>query len=191
MSQAVPVGTGLMAAVLGLEDALVAKACREASNGQIVSPVNYNSPGQVVIAGEKDAVNKAITQCKSAGAKRAIALSVSVPSHCDLMRPAAEKLAIVLDKIEFKEPLIPVVNNVDVVAENNVDAIKSALVRQLYSPVRWSETIQYIEKLGADSIVECGPGKVLSGLNKRISRSIQSYSTTDESNFNQTLEALS
>jgi len=190
MSQAVPSGTGLMAAILGLDDESVRKACSVAAENQIVSAVNYNSPGQVVIAGEVDAVNRAIEVCKSLGAKRAMPLAVSVPSHCELMRSAAEQLSTILDKTEFREPTIQVINNVDVSIETQSLTIKDALIRQLFSPVRWTETIQAINKLDIYNLVECGPGKVLTGLNKRINKQITSYLTNNDANFNKTLEAL-
>ncbi|MEX1222648.1 MAG: ACP S-malonyltransferase [Idiomarina sp.] len=168
MQQAVPAGKGAMAAVIGLDDDKVAKACKDAAEGQIVAPVNYNSPGQVVIAGEKLAVERAAEACRQAGAKRVLPLPVSVPSHCELMRPAAEQLQEALAKVELKQPQTPVINNVDVTNADSVDAIRDALVRQLYSPVRWTETINYLAQQGVAQAYEVGPGKVLSGLNKRI-----------------------
>ncbi|RUO65338.1 [Acyl-carrier-protein] S-malonyltransferase [Pseudidiomarina planktonica] len=168
MQQAVPAGKGAMAAVIGLDDDKVAKACKEAAEGQIVAPVNYNSPGQVVIAGEKLAVERAAEACRQAGAKRVLPLPVSVPSHCELMRPAAEQLQEALANVELKQPQTPVINNVDVTNADSVDAIRDALVRQLYSPVRWTETINYLAQQGVEQAYEVGPGKVLSGLNKRI-----------------------
>ncbi|MBF4335074.1 ACP S-malonyltransferase, partial [Vibrio anguillarum] len=142
MQEAVPEGVGAMSAIIGLDDELIAKACEEAAQGEVVSPVNFNSPGQVVIAGNKDAVERAGQLCKEAGAKRALPLPVSVPSHCALMKPAADKLAVALQSIEFNAPQIPVINNVDVIAEIDPAKIKDALVRQLYSPVRWTECVQ-------------------------------------------------
>lgn len=168
MQQAVPAGKGAMAAVIGLDDDKVAQACKDAAEGQIVAPVNYNSPGQVVIAGEKLAVERAAEACRQAGAKRVLPLPVSVPSHCELMRPAAEQLQEALAKVELKQPQTPVINNVDVTNADSVDAIRDALVRQLYSPVRWTETINYLAQQGVEQAYEVGPGKVLSGLNKRI-----------------------
>lgn len=168
MQEAVPEGTGAMSAIIGLDDASIAKACEDAAEGQVVSPVNYNSPGQVVIAGHKDAVERAGAACKAAGAKRALPLPVSVPSHCALMKPAAEKLAVELEKIVFSAPRIPVVNNVDVQCETSPEAIRSALVRQLFSPVQWTKSVEFIASQGVEHLYEVGPGKVLTGLTKRI-----------------------
>ena len=152
MQQAVPAGTGAMSAIIGLDDALIAKACEEAAQGEVVSPVNFNSPGQVVIAGNKAAVERANELCKAAGAKRALPLPVSVPSHCALMKPAADKLANDLNSIAFHTAVIPVVNNVDVVVASDAAAIKDALVRQLYSPVRWTESIEFLAAQGVDRV---------------------------------------
>ncbi|RUO73986.1 [acyl-carrier-protein] S-malonyltransferase [Pseudidiomarina sediminum] len=174
MQQAVPAGVGAMAAIIGLDDARVEEACAAAAGDQIVSAVNYNSPGQVVIAGHADAVARAGEACKEAGAKRALPLPVSVPSHCALMQPAAEQLAVELGKISLCTPNIPVVNNVDVKVERDSDAIRDALVRQLYSPVRWTESVQFLAEQGVTEIYEIGPGKVLSGLTKRIDKALQS-----------------
>ncbi len=168
MQEAVPEGTGAMSAIIGLDDAAIAKACEESAEGQVVSPVNYNSPGRVVIAGHKEAVERAGAACKAAGAKRALPLPVSVPSHCALMKPAAEKLAVELQKITFNAPTIPVVNNVDVKCETAPDAIRDALVRQLYSPVQWTKTVEFMAAEGVSHLYEVGPGKVLTGLTKRI-----------------------
>ncbi len=172
MQQAVPEGTGKMAAIISLEDDKVRAACEASAADGVVEAVNYNSPGQVVIAGSVEAVERAMDACKAAGAKRALALPVSVPSHCALMKPAAEKLAEMLDLIEFNSPAIAVINNVDVATENDSVAIKDALVRQLYSPVRWTETVQDLAAKGVEQLFECGPGNVLSGLAKRINRSL-------------------
>lgn len=179
MQQAVPAGTGAMAAIIGLDDDAIAAACEQAAEGQVVSPVNFNSPGQIVIAGNKEAVERAMVLCKEAGAKRALPLPVSVPSHCALMKDAADKLAAELNSIEFNTPAIKVVNNVDVKAEQEPEAIKQALVRQLYSPVRWTETIQHFASLGVTESYEFGPGKVLSGLVKRIDKSVSCVSVGD------------
>lgn len=168
MQEAVPEGTGAMQAIIGLDDAAIRQACEESAQGQVVSPVNFNSPGQVVIAGNKEAVERAGAACKAAGAKRALPLPVSVPSHCALMKPAADKLAVALGEMTFSEPKISVVNNVDVKCETDAQAIREALVRQLYSPVRWTESVQYIAAQGVTQLVEVGPGKVLTGLTKRI-----------------------
>ncbi|MBY5979267.1 ACP S-malonyltransferase [Ferrimonas balearica] len=172
MQEAVPAGTGAMAAIIGLDDDAIAKACAEAAQGEVVSPVNFNSPGQVVIAGHKDAVARAGEACKAAGAKRALPLPVSVPSHCALMKPAAEKLAAALANIDVVAPAIPVINNVDVAKADTAEAIKDALVRQLYCPVRWTETVNAMAEQGIEQLVECGPGKVLTGLTKRINKAL-------------------
>ncbi|MBQ0753444.1 MAG: ACP S-malonyltransferase [Gammaproteobacteria bacterium] len=172
MQASVPAGTGMMAAVLGLEDELVRHACTEAAQGDVVEAVNYNAPGQVVIAGSTAAVERAIEACKSAGAKRAMSLPVSVPSHCALMKPAAEQLRDVMDGMKFHAAEMPVINNVDVEQEQDIDKIREALVRQLYSPVRWVETIQALIDLKVTHAYECGPGRVLGGLVKRIDRSL-------------------
>lgn len=171
MQQAVPEGVGAMAAILGLDDDVVIAACADVSDG-VVAAVNFNAPGQVVIAGNKAAVDAAIERCKEAGARRALPLPVSVPSHCALMAPAAEKMATALADVDFSEPNISVVNNVDVEIATSADAIRDALVRQLYSPVRWVETMRTIGKLSVDAVFECGPGKVLCGLQKRIDRKV-------------------
>ena len=181
MQACVPAGVGAMAAIIGLADEAIIKACENAKETQVVSAVNFNSPGQVVIAGHKEAVERAGELCKVAGAKRVLPLPVSVPSHCALMTDAATKLAIELDKVTFNAPVINVVNNVDVKKETASVAIKSALVKQLYSPVRWSETINLLVSDGIEKVVEVGPGKVLQGLNKRINKSLRgvSFNTTD------------
>jgi [acyl-carrier-protein] S-malonyltransferase len=173
MQEAVPIGDGAMAAILGLEDQAVIKVCAQAAQGRVVEAVNFNSPGQVVIAGHQDAVARAADAAKEAGAKRAMLLSVSVPSHCALMKPAAEKLAVALAAINFKTPLVPIISNVDVRVYLTADEIRDGLQRQLYSPVRWVETIRYLVANGTTSIVECGPGKVLMGLTKRINNEVQ------------------
>ena len=179
MQEAVPTGTGAMYAIIGLDDAAIAKACEDAAQGQVVSPVNFNSPGQVVIAGNKEAVERAGALCKEAGAKRALPLAVSVPSHCALMMPAAEKLAIALQEIEFTLPEIQVINNVDVKAQTDANAIRDALVRQLYSPVRWTETVELMAEQGITQLLEMGPGKVLTGLTKRISKDMNAIAVND------------
>ncbi|WP_109419016.1 ACP S-malonyltransferase [Proteus terrae] len=179
MQEAVPAGTGAMYAIIGLDNDAIAKACEEAAQGQVVSPVNFNSPGQVVIAGNKEAVERAGVLCKEAGAKRALPLAVSVPSHCALMKPAADKLAVALQEIEFKQPEIQVVNNVDVVAQTDANAIRDALVRQLYNPVRWTETVELIAEKGITQLLEIGPGKVLTGLTKRISKEMNAAAVND------------
>ncbi|MBY8289595.1 ACP S-malonyltransferase [Vibrio fluvialis] len=179
MQEAVPAGTGAMYAIIGLDDAAIAKACEEAAQGDVVSPVNFNSPGQVVIAGQKDAVERAGALCKEAGAKRALPLPVSVPSHCALMKPAAEKLAVALEALTFNTPQIPVINNVDVVAETDPAKIKDALVRQLHSPVRWTEGVEKMAEQGIEKLIEVGPGKVLTGLTKRIVKTLNAAAVND------------
>ena len=172
MQAAVPAGTGKMAAIIGLDDDKVRQACADSEQDEVVEAVNYNSPGQVVIAGSAAAVERAMEACKEAGAKRALPLPVSVPSHCALMNPAAEKLSEALEAINFNNPDIPVINNVDVSAEATADAIKDALIRQLYNPVRWTETVQRLKDEGVETLYECGPGNVLCGLAKRIDRAL-------------------
>ena len=172
MQEAVPAGTGAMYAIIGLEDDKIQAACEQAAQGEVVAPVNFNSPGQVVIAGNAAAVERAGLLCKEAGAKRALPLPVSVPSHCALMKPAADVLKVALDGLSLNAPRIPVINNVDVMAADDTAAIKDALVRQLYSPVRWTETVEALAAKGALAHFEVGPGKVLSGLAKRIDKSV-------------------
>ena len=179
MMQAVPAGTGAMAAILGMEDELVRQVCLDAAQGEVLEAVNYNSPGQVVVAGNKSAVERVCVLAKEQGAKRALELPVSVPSHCALMKPAAEQLAEVLSGISFNVPSIPVINNVDVVAAESEADIRDALKRQLFNPVRWVETIEKMAADGADQFNECGPGKVLVGLNKRINKTLSSAALLD------------
>ncbi|MEL5405906.1 ACP S-malonyltransferase [Serratia nevei] len=188
MQEAVPEGTGAMYAIIGLDNDAIAKACEETAQGQVVSPVNFNSPGQVVIAGNKEAVERAGAACKAAGAKRALPLPVSVPSHCALMKPAADKLAVALQDITFNAPQVPVVNNVDVRTENDPEAIRSALVRQLYSPVRWTESVEFIAAQGVTSLLEVGPGKVLTGLTKRIVDTLTAAAVNDTASLSAALE---
>ena len=174
MQQAVPAGAGAMYAIIGLDDDSIAEICHNTAvaTGDVVSPVNYNSPGQVVIAGEKNAAEQAANACKEAGAKRALPLAVSVPSHCELMRPAADHLDDKLETIAIAEPTVKVVNNVDVAVESDPAGIRSALVRQLYCPVQWTKTVEFLAAEGIDTIIEVGPGKVLTGLGKRIVKSV-------------------
>ncbi len=183
MQEAVPAGTGSMAAILGLEDAQVIEVCAKAAAGEVVSAVNFNANGQVVIAGQVAAVERAVELAKEAGAKRAVILPVSVPSHCELMKPAAEKLAERLAGITVSAPQIPVINNADVSKASDADAIRDALVRQLYSPVRWVETVQAMAGEGVDTLIECGPGKVLVGLNKRIVKEMNTVALFDPAGF--------
>lgn len=174
MQEAVPEGIGAMSAIIGLSNDMVLKACELSAQGQIVAPVNFNSPEQVVIAGDKEAVERAELACKGAGAKRTLRLPVSVPSHCAMMKPAADKLAIALEKIDFHTPKCQIVNNVDVKVAVSPDAIRSALIRQLYNPVRWAESVEYIAGEGVEWLLEVGPGSVLTGLTKRITNALQS-----------------
>ena len=173
MQAAVPEGEGAMAAILGLDDEVVEAICREAAEGQIVAPANYNSPGQLVIAGESTAVERAMHKCRDAGAKRAMVLPVSVPSHSELMKPAAEGLAAVLENVEVRAPNVPVLHNIDMQARTEPDEIRAALVSQLYSAVRWTGTIQAIVAADVMQMAECGPGRVLCGLGRRIERKAQ------------------
>jgi [acyl-carrier-protein] S-malonyltransferase len=170
MQQAVPLGQGAMAAVLGLDDQQLAEACREAEQGEVVEPVNFNSPGQVVIAGNASAVARAIEAAKARGAKRAVTLPVSVPSHSRLMLGAAERLAERLSTVTVRMPDVPSVYTVDVQTHASPDGIRRSLKEQLYKPVRWSETVRAMLGSGVTTIIECGPGKVLTSLNKRIER---------------------
>lgn len=174
MQQAVPEGVGAMYAIIGLADDDVKTCCHQAQSqsGLVVSAVNFNSPGQVVIAGNAEAAEKAAQLCKAAGAKRALPLAVSVPSHCALMQPAAEMLAPMLESIAFCAPNVPIINNVDVAIETAPEQIKLALIKQLYSPVRWTESVQKLALLGTTDVYEIGPGKVLTGLIKRIDKSL-------------------
>jgi [acyl-carrier-protein] S-malonyltransferase len=179
MQEAVPQGKGAMAAILGLSEEQIRTVCREASEGEIVSAANYNTPGQVVIAGETQAVERAMERARDVGAKKTILLPVSVPSHCALMAPASLRLAQQLREIAFKAPSIPVLHNVDLTFHQTNEAIQDALIHQLVQPVRWFETIQLMETLGIECIVECGPGRVLSGLLKRIAPSIESIALSE------------
>ncbi|WP_188472214.1 ACP S-malonyltransferase [Hafnia psychrotolerans] len=187
MQEAVPEGTGAMSAIIGLDNAAIAKACEESAQGQVVSPVNFNSPGQVVIAGNKEAVERAGAACKAAGAKRALPLPVSVPSHCALMKPAADKMAVALENVTFNAPQYPVVNNVDVKVETSPLAIRSALVRQLYNPVRWTESVEFMAAQGVEHLVEIGPGKVLTGLTKRIVDTLTAAAVNDSASLSAAL----
>ena len=190
MQEAVPEGVGAMAAIIGLDNESIAANCEKAAQGQVVSPVNFNSPGQVVIAGHKEAVERANVLMKESGAKRALPLPVSVPSHCALMKPAAEKLAQALQSIEITAPAISVINNVDVSTETDAARIKDALVRQLFSPVRWTETIEAVANAGVEFEVEMGPGKVLSGLVKRIDKRVDGAAINDPASLQDILAKL-
>lgn len=188
MQEAVPEGTGAMYAIIGLDNESIAKACVESAQGQVVSPVNFNSPGQVVIAGTKEAVERAGVACKAAGAKRALPLPVSVPSHCALMKPAAERLAVALQQVTFNPPTVPVVNNVDVRTETAPEAIRDALVRQLYNPVRWTESVEFMAAESVSQLLEIGPGKVLTGLTKRIVDTLTAAAVNDTASLAAALE---
>lgn len=183
MQQAVPPGEGAMAAILGLDDEVVRQCCADASEAGVVEAVNFNAPGQVVIAGARIAVDAAIERLKLAGAKRALPLSVSVPSHCALMKPAAEKLRAALATVAFSMPAIPVIQNVAARAEADAEAMREALVRQLYSPVLWTQSVQALAGLGVSRALECGPGKVLCGLNKRIVKELECASLEGVESF--------
>ncbi len=187
MQEAVPIGLGGMAAILGLEDEQVREICRLAAQGEVLQAVNYNSPGQIVVAGTAAAVARAVAQATLMGAKRALILPVSVPAHCALMHPAAVRLAERLEKIPLRTPRIRVLHNVHVQAESEPTAIRAALVRQIEEPVRWVEIIQKIAADGIDKLIECGPGKVLTGLNKRIVKTTQTLPVYDTENLNQAL----
>lgn len=189
MQEAVPEGKGLMAAILGLQRKEVDEICLSVRSGYVV-PANYNCPGQIVIAGEKKAVEEAISLAKEAGAKRAVPLSVSVPSHCALMAEASERLAQLLKDIDFHSPSVPVVNNADALFLNNVESIKSSLVRQLNSPLLWEDSIKAIIDSGIETFVEVGPGKVLSGLIKRIDPKVNVLNVEDNANLEKTLSSL-
>jgi [acyl-carrier-protein] S-malonyltransferase len=189
MQEAVPAGQGGMAAILGLEDDAVRKVCEQAAQGEVLAAVNFNSPGQVVIAGTATAVARGAEAAKAAGAKRAVVLPVSVPSHCALMHPAAEKLRERLKDVNVRAPAVPVLHNVHVQPESDPDSIRDALVRQVEQPVRWVETIRRMESDGATRIVECGPGKVLAGLNKRIVSGAQTVSVFDPRTLSEALAA--
>jgi [acyl-carrier-protein] S-malonyltransferase len=179
MQEAVPAGRGAMAAIMGGDDGAVVSACAEAAQGQVVEAVNFNAPGQVVIAGDREAVERAIGLAKQKGAKRGVLLPVSAPFHCLLMRPAAEKLTAQLAQIQFTKPSIPVLHNVDVAEHHDPDAIRDALARQAANPVHWTATVRAMGDRGVTHIVECGPGKVLSGLTRRIAEGMHTYALTD------------
>ena len=191
MQEAIPEGVGAMAAILGLDDASVAEICTEQARDQVVSCANFNSPGQVVIAGHRQAVERVCEAAGAAGARRAIMLPVSVPSHCALMQPAAERLEEALGSITLNAGRIPVIQNVDVKAHENPAAVANALTRQLWQPVRWSETIQQLTSQGVENFVECGPGKVLAGLNRRICRGSEITALADAAAIYASLERSS
>jgi [acyl-carrier-protein] S-malonyltransferase len=191
MQEAVPAGQGAMAAILGLEDDALREACREAAGGQVVEPVNFNAPGQVVIAGSKAAVERAVETARAKGAKRAIMLPVSAPFHSSLLKPAAERLERYLAEVSLGAPRVPVINNVDVQAETEGPRIRQALARQACSPVRWVEVIRRMAADGVTHVAECGPGKVLAGLSRRIDGKLQGCAIADSGSLAQALEALS
>jgi [acyl-carrier-protein] S-malonyltransferase len=190
MQEAVPLGTGAMAAILGLDDDAVRKACSDAAQGEVVEAVNFNAPNQVVIAGNKDAVERGAAAAKSAGAKRAVMLPVSAPFHSSLLEPAAQRLSKYMARVTFNVPRIPVTNNVDVAVVTEPAAIRHALARQACNPVRWVEVIQAMARAGVTDIAECGPGKVLAGLTRRIEPTLQGHAITDPQSLAQTLEAM-
>ena len=190
MQQAVREGQGAMAAILGLDDDAARAACAEAAQGEVVQAVNFNAPGQVVIAGHKSAVARAIEACKAKGAKRALLLPVSAPFHSSLMQPAAEKLRGYLEKVPLQAPAIALINNVDVAEERDAARIRDALVRQAAAPVRWMETVKRMAALGVTHVVECGPGKVLAGLVRRIEGGLQGHALADRASLEQTLAAI-
>ena len=183
MQAAVPEGVGAMAAILGLDDDAVRAVCNEAAAGEVVEAVNLNSPGQVVIAGNKAAVERAMVLAKEKGAKRALPLPVSVPSHSSLMLPAAERLLAHLQGVSISAPTIPVLHNTDVQSHADADSIRTALAKQLHTPVRWVETVQALKAAGIGHVIECGPGKVLAGLNKRIDDSLPAVALVDEASL--------
>ena len=188
MQGAIPVGVGKMTAILSLDVESVEAACSQVENNGVVSVANYNSPSQIVIAGDADAVDEASKLCSEAGAKRVVELNVSVPSHCNLMEPAADELKNVLDTIAFQTPRIPIVQNVDAGISDSADEIKERLISQLFNPVRWTQCLMVLREEGCTSLVECGPGKVLSGLTKRSEPSISSYVTHDPNSISVALE---
>ncbi len=187
MQEAVPEGQGAMAAVLGLDDAAVREVCAEVAQGAVVEAVNFNAPGQVVIAGNREAVDRACEAAKAAGAKRALPLPVSVPAHSALMQPASDRLAQVLADIQLDTPRIPVIHNVDVSLAGAPDAIRERLVKQVHNPVRWVETVQWLAKQGVGRLVEAGPGKVLAGLTKRIERGMAAQPVYDPTTLDKAL----
>lgn len=190
MQEAVPVGQGGMAAILGLSDDDVRAACTESAQGEVVEAVNFNAPAQVVIAGHKGAVERACEAAKAKGAKRALPLPVSAPFHSSLLKPASDRLREYMEKLTFAAPQIPLINNVDVAVAQDVTGIKDALVRQAASPVRWVETVQKMAGNGITHIVECGPGKVLAGLTKRINGDLVGEAVVDQASLNKVLELL-
>ncbi len=190
MQSAVPIGEGGMAAVLGLDDEQVREVCIAASQGEVVQAVNYNAPGQVVIAGNNAAIERAIKGCKEAGAKRAMALSVSAPFHSELMKPAAEELTGVLNEVNFAKPKIIVVQNVDAAVHDDPEEIRENLIKQMYGAVLWTDTVLMMKQIGVTTLIECGPGKVLTGLTKRIDKSITGHNVDSVASIATVSEAL-
>ena len=190
MQEAVPKGTGAMAAIIGLDDQIIVQVCAQSCQGQVVSAVNYNAPGQVVIAGDAAAVDRAVEACKEAGAKRALPLPVSAPFHTSLMKPAADKLSSEIMATEFSTPQILIAHNVTSNTESDPEKIKQLMIEQIFSPVPWVECIKFLRSQGIDTMVECGTGKVLSGLSKRIDRDINQLATEDPASLKEALEAL-
>ena len=190
MQEAVPAGEGRMAAIIGLDDESVIAACQEAGQGDVVSAVNFNAPGQVVIAGKAAAVERAIEACKEKGARKAMPLPVSVPSHCALMSDAAKELEAALDEVSFNDAVIPVIQNVSASAVQASDELKANLVKQLYSPVLWTDTVKELQNRGVQAAVECGPGKVLAGLVKRIERGLAVHHIDSPEGLDSALEAF-
>lgn len=190
MQKAVPLGVGAMAAILGLDDQAVLDACDTARQGEVVDAVNFNAPGQIVIAGSALAVERAIELCKASGAKRALPLPVSAPFHTSLMQPAAENLADLVNSTVFSTPQIPVIHNVHGQTESNPDAIKALMLEQIYKPVMWVNCVNGLKSRGAEILIECGPGRVLNGLSKRIDRELTSYATDDLASLENALSSL-
>lgn len=190
MQEAVPVGVGAMAAILGLDDQIIIDACESARDGEVVDAVNYNAPGQVVIAGSAAAVDRAIDICKQAGAKRAMALPVSAPFHTSLMKPAADRLAELVEGTRFNAPQIPVIHNVNGMKETDPASIQALMLEQIYKPVMWVDCINGLKKGGANLFIECGPGRVLNGLTKRIDRDLTSFSTDDVASLDNALTSV-
>tara|TARA_B110000858_G_scaffold198527_1_gene266256 strand:+ start:6832 stop:7770 length:939 start_codon:yes stop_codon:yes gene_type:complete len=191
MQAAVSAGTGKMAAIVGLDDTKIAGLCEQAAQGQVVSAANFNSPGQTVIAGDIDAVERAMALCKEAGAKRALPLNVSVPSHCALMKPAADQLQAELDRVQFSTPQIPVVQNVNAQSSEDPTLIKDNLIKQLYAPVLWVDSVKNMRASGVEKILECGPGKVLNGLIRRIEPEISCFASEDPEALSSAIAELS
>lgn len=190
MQQAVPVGVGAMAAIMGIDDQIVIDACSEAAQGQVVAAVNFNAPGQVVIAGDADAVARATAICKKGGAKRAVELPVSAPFHTSLMRPAADNLAELVEATTFRAPQIKIIHNVNAQTEADPQAIKTLMLEQIYKPVLWVDCVNGLAAGGAEMLIECGPGRVLNGLSKRIDRNLKSLSTDDADSLENALTSV-